>query len=119
MVDAPGSRRMVKRVLATAINKELLSRSLLDEIIPCDDILALHTATPGHNRLSAFEIGDKLRAKTVKGRGMCWDKDNAEAVMVVPPENSVRLSNKGLAPIAGGPHRPPGYPVSLPSSRQE
>lgn len=65
LVDAQSSREKVKRFLTNALNKELTSRGLVDEIVPYEDIVALRLATPGYNRLKASEIGEKLKAKTV------------------------------------------------------
>jgi len=65
LVDAHGSREMVKRLLSRALNKELTSRGLVGKAVPYDDVVALRMATPGYNRLKASEIGQKLNAKTV------------------------------------------------------
>ena len=65
LVDAPRSPEVVKRLLTQALNKELVARELLKDVVPYADVVALRTRTPEYNRLAVTEVGEKLGASNV------------------------------------------------------
>ena len=113
LVDSPGSREKLKRLLTMAINKELISRDLVDKVVPYDEIVALRLANPRYNRMGASEVGKKLKAETVIHVHVTTFalKDNPQDVMwhgrIEVRVKVVAIPLKRLWPL----DRPAGFPV--------